>query len=88
MGAVPLRTEPASVTLTATVSGAAVAPLRVSVNTASPPSVTGAAAAAIDTSISADDGPRGRIGPGRNSGCGPSRTATRLATSDHSPWAA
>ena len=48
-GGVPSSTLPLSVTATATVSAAAVLPVRVSVNEAAVPSLTGEDAAAIDT---------------------------------------
>ena len=51
-GAAPSSTSPASVTETVTVSAEVVAPLRRNTNTAALPSVTGEAAAAIETSRS------------------------------------
>ena len=58
-GNVPLIAAPLSVTATVTVSAAAVAPVRDSVNDAAVPSVTGVVPAAIETTGSVDD-----VGPG------------------------
>ena len=49
-GSAPLSIEPVSATLTLTVSSAVNGPLRVSVNVASAPSVTGLGPGSIDTS--------------------------------------